>query len=168
MTSKSPDVRQSPSPRIACYGTAFLADAPVDAAALKRGLAPDVSQFSSPRLDASFLINCARFLTGTVESAPSTYVKRVTGSDFRSPKGTVLYECSAELCRLLAALTDERAAELATNWYSLNGPPKTKRLEANGRTHVRLSILKDLAVLAKQAHVGQKTLMLRVEYRRQR
>jgi hypothetical protein len=157
------------SPRIACYGTAFLADAPVDTTALKRGIAPDVAQFSSPRLDASFLINCGRFLTGglaTMKIAPSAYVKRIAGTDVHSPKATIFYECSTELHGLLAALTAERAAEMAIEWYGLYGPQKLA--EPNGRTQRRLAILNDLAALAKQAKVGSKALVLRVEYRKQR
>jgi hypothetical protein len=167
---KSSHSSRPSSPRIACYGTVFLANGPVDSAVLKRGIASDVPQFGSPRLDASFLINCGRFLTGKVMTmdAPSTYVKRVAGTDFRSPTATVLYECSTELRELLAALTAERAAEMATDWYGMYGPAKTKLAEANGRTQRRLSILNNLAALAKQTKVGETHLMLRVDYRKQR
>jgi hypothetical protein len=135
-----------------------------------------VPQFSSPRLDASFLINCgrlhaARLLAGglaTIETAPNAYVKRVAGSDFRSLKGTVIYECSAELQGLLATLTPERAAEMATEWYGMYGPHKSKPPKSSGRTHIRLAILENLIVLAKQARDNQVTLMLRVDYRKQR
>jgi hypothetical protein len=159
------------SPRIACYGTAFLADAPFDTTALKRGIAPDVAQFSSPRLDASFLINCGRFLTGglaTMKIAPGGYVKRIAGTDIHSPKATIFYECSTELHGLLAALTAERAAEIAQEWYGARGLPKTKPREPNGRTQRRLAILNGLAALARQAKIGNRMLMLRVEYRKQR
>jgi hypothetical protein len=172
MTSaKSSHPSPPSSPRIACYGAAFLAAAPANAKLLTRRIAADVPQFSSPRLDASFLINCGRFLAGgcaTMDSAPNAYVKRVAGSDFRSSKGTVIYECSTELHGLLAALTPQRAAELATEWYSMYGPQKTKPAEPNGRTHIRLAILENLTVLAKQARDNQVTLMLRVDYRKQR
>jgi hypothetical protein len=173
--SKSSDSRQRSSSRIACYGTAFLRDALTDAAVLKHGVALDMPQFSSPRMDASFLINCGRFLagrllTGKVATAedPSTHVKRVACTDFRSPKAAVIYECSTELRELLAALTGERAAEMATDWSSLYGPQKAKPAEPNGRTQRRLSILTILIDLAKRAKVGNKALMLRVEYRKHR
>ncbi len=159
--------KTSASPRITCYGTAFLAEAPVDTIALKQGIASDVPQFSSPHLDASFLINCWRFLTGTMESAPSAHVKRIAGLSFRSPKTTVLYECSTDLCELLAALTPESAAEMATQWNSMYGKPNPKAMKANGRTQVRGSILMNLAMLAKQVNDDTK-LMLRVDYRKQR
>jgi hypothetical protein len=123
-------------------------------------------QFSSPRLDASFLINCGRFLTGKFESAPSTYVKRVAGSDFRSPKSTVFYECSIELRGLLAMLTPKRAAEMAAERYTYE-PQKSKPTKSSGRTRIRLAILENLTVLAKQAKDNQ-ALMLRVDYRKQR
>lgn len=86
--SRSPDVSLSSSPRIACYGTAFLADAPVDSAVVRRGIAPDVPQFSSPRLDVSFLANCGSFLTGKTATMddPRAYFKRIGGTDFRLPK----------------------------------------------------------------------------------
>jgi hypothetical protein len=121
-------------------------------------------------LDASFLINCGRFLAARVAKmeAPSAYVKRVAGTDFRSPKTTVIYECSAELRGLLAALTSERAAEMATDWYSMYGPPKTKLAEPNGRTQRRLALIKNLAALAIQGKDRQTKLMLRVEYRQER
>jgi hypothetical protein len=134
-----------------------------------QGIVPDAPQFSCPRLDASFLVNCGRFLAGNVATmeTPSTYVKRVAGTDFLSPKSTVFYECSAELCDLLATLTEERAAEMAQNWYGLNAPPKTTPEEPNGRTQRRLGILINLAALAKQAKAGHMKLMLRVDYRKQ-
>jgi hypothetical protein len=156
------------SPRIACYGTAFLVDVPVDTAALKQGIAPDVPQFSSPRLDGSFLANCGSFLTGKTATTddPRAYFKRIAGTDFRLLKSTVFYECSTELCGLLAALTEERAAEIAQKWHG--APPKTKPQEPNGRTQRRLEILKNLAIFAIQAKADHRTLMLRVDYRKQR
>jgi hypothetical protein len=160
------------SPRIACYGTAFLADAPVDAKLLMRGIGAEAPQFGSPRLDASFLINCARFLTGgsaaAMPTAPSAYVSRVAGTDFHSPKATVFYGCSSELRGLLASLTAERAAEMATEWYSMFGKPKITQEQANGRTQRRLAILKNLAALAVQGKDRQTLLILRVDYRKQR
>jgi len=121
-------------------------------------------------LDASFLANCGSFLSGKTATVddPRAYFKRLTGTDFRSPKATVFYECSTELCDLLAALTEERAAEIAEKWHGINRPPKTKSPEPNGRTQRRLSIPNNLAAVAKQAKVGQTKLMLRVEYRKQR
>jgi hypothetical protein len=172
MTSaKSSNPGPRASPRIVCYGTAFLADAPIDTAALKRGIASDVPQFSSPRLDVSFLINCGRSYAGgwaTMDSAPSAYVKRIAGSDFCSPKGTVIYQCSTELQDLLAALTPKCAAEMATDWYSMYGRPKTKPAEPNGRTQIRFVLIKNLAALAIKGKDRQTKLMLRVEYRKQR
>jgi hypothetical protein len=158
------------SPRIACYGTAFLSDFPVDTAALKRGIAPDVPQFSSPRLDASFLMNCARLLTGTdpTEDNRSPNSKRVGGTDFPLKKATHFYECSAELCDLLATLTEQRAAEMATDWYGKHRPTDPQVSEANGRTQRRLAMLNNLASLARQVKPSHTILMLRVEYRKQR
>ena len=83
-------------------------------------------------------------------------------------KTSILYECSTELCDLLAPLTDERAAEVAMKWYSVNLVMKTKAAEPNDRTQRRLAILKNLASLAQQARDGNKTVMLGVEYRKQR
>jgi hypothetical protein len=135
-----------------------------------REVSAEVPQFSSPRLDASFLINCGRLLTGkleTTEGAPGTYIKRVAGSDFRSAKAMVLYECSTELLGMLAALTAERVAEMGAEWYSMYGPSKSKSAEANGRTHTQLAIINNLAELAKQAKGCESVLMLRVDYRKQ-
>jgi hypothetical protein len=158
------------SPRIACYGTAILVGTPVDLVALKRGISPDALQFGSPRLDASFLANCGSLLNGktvTIDD-PRAYFKRIASSDFRLPKSTVLYECSTELSGLLAALTDERATEIAQKWHGTNEPTRRKLREPNGRTQRRLAILANLATLAKQAEASQMKLMLRVEYRKQR
>lgn len=170
MRSKSPDASLPSSPRIACYGTAFLADAPIDATALNREICPELPQFGTPRLDASFLAHCGSLLSGRTATIddPRAYFKRAAGTEFRSPKATVFYECSTELCGLLAALTQVRAVEIAQEWYGANGPPKTKPGEPNGRTQRRLEIVKNLAILAKQAKACNKTLMLRVEYRKQR
>jgi hypothetical protein len=160
---RTPNPRPLASPRITCFGTAFLADAAVDAKLLMRAIPAEAPQFGSTRLDASFLINCGRLLTdkqATLET-PSTYVKRVAGSDFRSPKGAVIYECSTVLRGLLAALTPDRAAEVAKNWYGEHGQPNTK-----GRTQLRVAILENIAALAKQARDKPVTLMLRVDYRK--
>jgi hypothetical protein len=135
-----------------------------------RGIATEVPQFGSPRLDASFLINCGRFLSGkpaTMEAAQNTHLKRVAGADFHSPKATVVYECSTELRGLLAALTVERATQMAIEWFDPYGPQKSKPGGPNGRTQRRLEILKNLAALALQGKDCQTKLMLRVDYRRQ-
>lgn len=168
MTPPASNSSPPASPRVACYGTVFLVDSTIGAAYFERGIPSDAPQFSSPRLDASFFINCGRFLTGTIENAPNTYVKRVIGTDFQAPKATVFYECSTELCDLLAALTEVRAAEMTQEWHGANGPSKTEPREPNGRTERRLAILTNLAALARQAKAGQTKLMLRVDYRRQR
>jgi hypothetical protein len=158
------------SPRVTCYGTAFLSDSPVDAAALKRGIAADAPQFASPGLDVSFLANCGSLLNGKTAPLddPRTYFKRLAGTDFRLPKATHFYECSTELRDLLAALAPERAAEIATYWYTTHRPSRTKLPEPNGRMRRRLAILKNLAALAKGAMDSNKSLILRVEYRTQR
>jgi hypothetical protein len=155
------------SPRIACYGTAFLATLPLELTTLDRHFGPEIPQFSSPRLDASFLMNCARLLSGdaTPEDSRSPNLKRIAGTDFRRPKSTTFYECSAELCDLLATITEQRAAEMAMKWHA---PHAAKVPEANGRTQRRLAILNNLASLARQVKAGHSILMLRVEYRKQR
>jgi hypothetical protein len=165
MTSKPSNALRS-SARIACYGTAFLA--PVGVAPLDQQVGPEVPQFSSPRLDASFLMNCARLLTGTdaTEDNRSPNLKRVGGADFRLRKATHFYECSAQLCDLLATLTEQRAAEIADKWYGMNGPAKTKTGELNGRTQQRLAILNNLASLAREVKAGHAILVLRVESRK--
>jgi len=157
------------TPRIACYGTAFLADVQVDVTTFKRGIALDSPQFSSPGLDASFLANCGSFLNGktAIMDDPRSYFKRIAGTDFRLPKSTVFYECSTELCGLLADLTEERASEIAMKWHDINGPAKANRGSPNGRAQRRLAILNDLAALARQGKLGQTKLILRVEYRKQ-
>jgi len=114
------------------------------------------------------LANCGSFLTGKTSTMddPRAYFKRVAGTDFRLPKSTVFYECSAELCDLLATLTEQRAAEIAHKWYGMNGPAKTKLGEPNGRTQRRLAILNNLASLARQVKAGHTILVLRVESRK--
>jgi hypothetical protein len=121
-------------------------------------------------LDASFLANCGSFLSGKTATMddPRAYFRRVAGTDSHSPKATVFYECSSELCALLMALTEDRAAEIAQNWYGTMAPPKAKPREPNGRTQRRLAILKQLAELARRAKLDNKMLILRVEYRKQR
>jgi hypothetical protein len=120
-------------------------------------------------LDASFLANCGSFLSGktAVMDDPRAYFRRVAGSDFRLSKATHFLECTTELCGLLAALTEDRAAEIAQNWDGTTAPPKAKPRE-NGRIQRRLAILKQLAELARRAKLDDKMLMLRVEYRKQR
>jgi hypothetical protein len=168
MARKPSDSGLRSSPRIACYGTAFLGGASVELTAFEQSIDPGVPQFSSPRLDASFIMNCARLLTGpqTPENH-HTGLKRVTGTDFRRSKSTHFYECSAELCELLATLTEQRAAEMALQWYGMHRPAAVKMPEVNGRTQRRSAILNHLASLARQAKAGRAILMLRVEYRSQ-
>jgi hypothetical protein len=92
---------------------------------------------------------------------------RTGGLNFLSA-ATHFYECSAELCNLLATLTEQRAAEMAADWYGKHRPTDAKVPEANGRTQRRLEILTKLAALARQAKKANRTLILRVEYRKQR
>ena len=113
-------------------------------------------------------MNCARLLTGTdatPEDNPSPHLKRIAGTDFRLSKSTTFHESSAELCDLLATLTEQRAADMAVKWHA---PAATKVPEANGRTQRRLAILNNLVSLARQVKTGHTILMLRVEYRKQR
>jgi hypothetical protein len=121
-------------------------------------------------LDASFLANCGSFLSGKSAAMddPRAYFRRVAGSDFRLSKATHFLACTTELCGLLAALTEDRAAEIAQNWHGTMAPPKAKPREPNGRTQRRLAILKQLTELARRAKLDNKMLMLRVEYRKQR
>jgi hypothetical protein len=113
-------------------------------------------------------MNCARLLTGTdlTEDNRSPDLKRVGGTDFRLKKATHLYECSMGLCNLLATLTEQRAAEIATDWYGKHRPPAAKVPEANGRTQRRLAILNSLTSLARHVKAGHTVLMLRVEFRK--
>jgi hypothetical protein len=163
-------------------GTAFVGDPVTDALDPNRTPPADAPQFTSPRLDAALLAECFHILTGPPALDRSRHrhaqehkvgVRRVPlpGSlNLRRSVAVVLCVCSEEFCRELAALNDERAAQIAEDWYRLlhpNVPASHLPDLPEHRAQHRASILRELASLARAAIAQNKQLLLRVEFRMQ-
>jgi hypothetical protein len=153
--------------RIVSYGTAWVGEVGVSAETMPES-APEATapQFSSPRLDSSFLSNFYFKLTGMtrkqlLESDSPYGLRRVGGSSHTSPRIFHVYSCSETLCQLLGALNAESVEQIARDWNAREGMPSG----TGGRIEHRAKLLVNLANLAKIALERGVPLMLRVEYR---
>jgi hypothetical protein len=80
-----------------------------------------------------------------------------------------LYVCSDELCKLLAALSEQRVTEIAHQWRTLLWPgQQAYESETDGRRLSRVGILSQLVALAQGALASGRKLLIRLEYRQQR
>jgi hypothetical protein len=145
---------------------------------IEQGLRFDLHQFTNPGLDASSVADLRRILLGRtmLEIAQDFQNGVVTESPLRRvayavptphERSVQLYVCSDELCKMLAALDDHRASNVARRWgaFSFSADPDGAGTE--DRYQLRVRILQQLAALSRVAESTGKKLMLRVEYRRQ-
>ena len=160
-------------------GTAYVID-PTTELPLDQTLRPDLPQFTSRRLDASFLFEVHAVLLGRKIPGLEGHRSRATaGGDLTAPKAMervasavrlsgnhsiVLYACSAELCTLLAALDEPRIADISRQWNDLVWPSRI-RVAKEPVADID-SVLAQLAVLARKAVDSAMRLMVRVEYHR--
>jgi hypothetical protein len=158
--------------------TAYVND-PATELPLEQGLRPDLPQFTSARLSPSVIEELHLILQGrtAMEAAAEFRSGRAVGeSATRRVAHAVLipheysvqlYVCSEEMCRLLAALDEQRVADIALRWQNLLWPSVHEDgtvPESVGK--FRASILPQLVMLARVAVNTERKLMLRVEYRR--
>jgi hypothetical protein len=146
---------------------------------LEQGLRPDLPQFTSPGLSPSFLSDLHLILQGqTVMEASAKYrdvrvagenaVRRVAHAvPIPHEYSVQLYVCSDEMCRLLAALDEQRAADIAHRWHALLWRSLYKdETVPESLTRLRAGILPRLVALAREAVGSGRKLLLRIEYRR--
>ncbi|HEY0342636.1 MAG TPA: hypothetical protein VGC34_17680, partial [Steroidobacteraceae bacterium] len=136
-------------------------------------------QFTSAGISPSFLADLSLILQGrtVIEHSLEHHDARVAGeSAVRRVAHAVpipheysvqLYVCSDEMCRSLAALDEQRAADIARRWYALLWPSLYKdETIPESRSRLREGILPRLVALAQEAASSGRKLMLRIEYRR--
>lgn len=149
---------------------------------LEHGVRPDLPQFATPHLvEPSFLVNLhtillgrtlkeyiANFKNGRVDA--SVAIRSVAHAvPIPREYSIVLYVCSHELCKLLAATDENRVTEVARQWRALLWPgPQPYEPEAENRCQIRATILSQLVTLAQEALRSDRKLMVRLEYRQRR
>jgi hypothetical protein len=159
-----------------CSGTAYVND-PAAELPIEQGLRFDLHQFTSPGLDPSSVADLRGILLGRtmIEIAQDFQKGVVTESPLRRVAYAVpiphehsvqLYVCSDELCKLLAALDEQRASDVAHRWGVLSSSADPDAAGPEGRYQLRVRILQQLARLSRVAESTGKKLMLRVEYHR--
>jgi hypothetical protein len=158
-----------------CSGTAYVND-PAAELPIDQGLRFDLPQFTSPGLDPSSLAELRGILLGRtmIELAQDFQngvvwenpVRRIAYAvPIPHEHSVQLYVCSDELCKMLAALDEQRANDVVRRWGIPSPHPEGGGLESRYRLRVR--VLQQLAALSRIADSTGKKLMLRVEYRRQ-
>lgn len=148
---------------------------------LEHGVRPDLPQFATPLVKPSFFTNLHTILLGrTLKEYIEDFENgRVDASvAIRSiaratpiPReySIMLYVCSDELCKLLAAADEKRVTEIAHQWHALLWPtPPPHELEPENRRQNRAAILSQVVALARQALGRDRKLMVRLEYRQRR
>jgi hypothetical protein len=146
---------------------------------LEQGVRPDLPQFTSAGLSPSFLGELHLILQGrtAMESsqeyqdgrvARESAVRRVAHAiPIPHEYSVQLYECSEELCGLLAALDETRVADIVRRWRALLWPSLYQDGSApENLNRLRAWILPQLVALAREAVSSGRKLMMRVEYRR--
>jgi hypothetical protein len=143
---------------------------------IEQGLRSDLPQFASAGLDSSSLADLLRILLGRtmIEMAQDFQNGVVTQSPLRRVAYAVpiphqhsiqLYVCSDELCKLVAAMDEQRANDVARRWGVFSPPAHADGAGPESRYRLRVCILQQLAALSRVADSTGKKLMLRVEYR---
>jgi hypothetical protein len=161
--------------QVVCVGTAW-AEGRASEQIAREPPAPGTDlQFSRRGLDSSLLQNLHVILTGITYTEIATAVRdgqpvdagvrRIGGAQLAPYHVAHFYECSAELCKRIAALTPERIKDLADNWHALLGHPNTQSSPV--LREWRLETIENLAALARVSDDRNTRLLLRAEYRGQ-
>jgi hypothetical protein len=145
-------------------GTAFVGDPRTDALDKHRTPPRDTPQFTAAGFDSGFLFGCSRALS--VSGRNSVTVIPSTKKKFHGPVGPAihLYVCSEALCHELAALTEERATELAERWHVPDARIVYHDSASRRPEHI-VAVLRALASVARDADAVGKWIMVRVDYR---
>lgn len=165
---------QDPRPSgLATEGTLFVADAQEADAALSCPPPMQAPQFTRAGMDAASLTDV--FVVLQAQGSPPDWtslrpVRRIATAQMRPPGPRIqIYECSDELCELLAGLNEARIAEIARKWYRLLANPlEPVEREPEHRVEYRTTVLRRMVQLAQAARSTGKKLLLRVVHRRRR
>ncbi|HEY8508070.1 MAG TPA: hypothetical protein VIL32_06930 [Steroidobacteraceae bacterium] len=165
---------QDPRPSgVATEGTLFVADPQEADAALSSAPSLQAPQFTRSGMDASALNEV--FAVLQAQGSPPDWtslrpMRRIATSQQRPPGRKVqIYECSDELCELLAGLNEARITEIARKWQRLLANPlEPMEREPEHRVEYRMTVLRRMMQLAQAARSTGKKLLLRVVHRRRR
>lgn len=149
---------------------------------LEYGVRSDLPQFSTPHLmEPSFFSNLHTILLGCtlkeyIEDFKNGRIDesmaiRCVARAIPIPReySIVLYRCSDELCKLIAATNEKRVTEIAHQWLALLWPrPQPYERESESRGEIRAAILSQLVALAQEALRSDRRRMVRLEYRQRR
>jgi hypothetical protein len=149
---------------------------------LENGVRPDLPQFTTSRIEPSFLTNLHTILLGrtlieVIEDSQSgrvdaerAAIRRVASAIVIPQEYSIeLYMCSDGLCKLLATTKEQRVAEIAHQWQTLLWPrPQPYESETESRRQFRAGILSQLVTLAQEVARSDRKLMMRLEHRMHR
>lgn len=171
---------QTPAEWIGCYSTVYVSD-PAEELPIEHGLRTDLPQFSSSRLDRSYFESLHAILSGksefeiareyqTARGPRDAALRRLTyGLPIPYERSVLVFVCSEELCRSIAAIDAARATDIAQRWRTLLWPsvfPEGSRSPPDPRFSE--AVLLQLSNLARAALAVRKSLLVRIEYRRRR
>ena len=162
---------------IGCTWTVYVAD-PAAEPPLELGVRSDLPQFTVAKLSTAFLERVHTILRGKTEFdvAKEHHAGHFEGPTSQVAAATVvpkefsvhLYVCSDEFCRLLAAIDEHRATDIARRWKALLWPSLYQdEAERQPGQELREATLRQLIDLAREATKQHRKLMVRIEYRRQ-
>ena len=129
-------------------------------------------QFSRRGLDSSLMTTLNVILLGITYTAVATAyrteqpidlgLRRIGSLQVAPYHSGHVYECSAEFCKRMAALTPERVKEIAQSWYALQGHNATS--SRPGAVEHRTEIIQNLAAMARVAEDRSARLLFRAMY----
>jgi hypothetical protein len=176
-----PGVEAKPIEWIGRSAIVYVSD-PATELPLEHGVRPDLPQLAASRLvEPSFFTELHTLLLGRnlqeyIEDFKngrvdaSVAIRRVAhATPIPREYSIMLYMCSDELCKLLAAVDEKRVTEIAHEWRALLWPrPQPYEPEPEDRRQNRAAILSQVVALAQEALRGDRKLMVRIEYRQRR
>jgi hypothetical protein len=176
-----PEAEAKPSEWITRSAIVYVSDLAAELP-LEHGVRPDLPQLATTHLvEPSFFRDLHTILLGRTlkEYMEDFKDRRVDASaTIRSvahatpvPReySIVLYVCSDELCKLLAATDEKRLHEITHRWRAMLWPKaQPYEPEPENRLQHRAAILLQLVALAQAALRSDRKLVVRLEYRRRR
>jgi len=165
---------------IDCSWTVYVNE-PASELPLELGVRSDLPQFTVRGLDPSFLGQAYTILLGKTEfDVLREYQDNALSTEDRARRvaeGVVIPNeltvqvsvYSDKVCRLLAAMDEQRIVDMAGRWPVLLFPSMQQPGSDPGpssRQQLRESVLRQLAQLARNAVDSGRRLMCRVEFRR--
>jgi hypothetical protein len=145
---------------------------------LEDGIRFDLPQWTSRGHDPSFFEDLYLILSGRnqIQALEDFRNGRATKQSLQRIASAIpiplehvvhLYECTDELCELLAALDEQRATDIAKRHRHLLWPtPEQEEKDPSGPHRFRVPTLMQLAALAQEAKRSARKLRVRADYRR--